>query len=550
MEFMIDKSLHLYSKITAMKKHFIPIILCVLTLQYATGQKQIESNITGATVYYIGAQIVREAKVQVQSGTNVLVFSDLPQSINPKTIVVESESAITLLSVKHNLNYLKNQVKPKEVAKMEDSLKLMQQNLQLKNAIFQVYKEEEAMLLANKSIGGENNGVQADNLKNSTDFFRNRMIDVKTKQYEIGLEVQKISESINRLNNQINQMMSGRGGPVSEIHVTVSAKNTVNANLRITYYLPNASWTPMYDIRVTEVGKPVQLSLKANIINNTGENWDKASLVLSSANPLETGVKPVLRPWHLQPYYPQRQTAISYRYSDGAAPVAAAESEISYDKKFETTASYTTVQQSLTTIEYHIAIPYTIPSDGKEHTVDIQEFTMPAEFEYQCVPKIDKDAFLISRITGWEEYNLLPGQANLFAEGKFIGNSYIDPSSVKDTLDISLGRDKSITINREMLKNFSSERVIGANKTINRTYEISVRNRKSTTISIVLEDQIPLSNQKDITIDFDNKNADGAEYNATTGMLKWKLSVKPGETVKVKYSYTVKHPKDMNLQVW
>jgi uncharacterized protein (TIGR02231 family) len=197
----------------------------------------------------------------------------------------------------------------------------------------------------------------------------------------------------------------------------------------------------------------------------------------------------------LQPYYPQRQTVVSSRYAEEQAP-AAAESGISFDQKFETTAAYTTVQQSLTTIEYHIAIPYTIPSDGKEYTVDIQEYTMPAEYEYQSVPKIDKDAFLIARITGWEEFNLLPGQANLFAEGKFIGNSYIDPASVKDTLDISLGRDKSITINREMLKDFSSERIIGANKTINRTYEISVRNRKQTQSSWYLRTRYRLQIRK------------------------------------------------------
>ncbi len=534
-----------------MKKFTLISIAVFMILPATFSQKEVSSKISGATVFFSGAQIVREATVQVQQGTNVLLFSDLPQSINPRTIVVESESAITLLSVKHNLNYLKNQEKPKEVVKMEDSLKMMQQNLQLKNAILQVYREEESMLIANKSIGGEDNGVQAENLKNSTDFFRTRMIDVKTKQYELTLEIQKINETITRLNNQINQMMSNRGGPVSEIYVSVSAKTSVNAKLKITYFLPNASWSPMYDIRATEIGKPIQLSLKANVYNNTGESWDKVNLVLSSANPLESGVKPNLRPWYLYPYTPA-----GYKESGGSRPASMAKSEVTYEEDyavmdaFETTAVYTTVQQSLTTIEYVISIPYTIPADGKEYTVDIQEFAMPATYEYQCAPKLDKDAFLIARITGWEEYNLLPGSANLFAEGKYIGNSYIDPASVKDTLDISLGRDKSITVQREMLKDFSSEKIIGANKTIVRTYEISIRNRKNTAITFVLEDQIPLSNQKDISIDFDVKNSDGAEYAETTGMLKWKFTIKPGETVKVKYTYTVKHPKDMNLQVW
>lgn len=535
-------------------KKYISISILILAIPLAIlSQKEVTSKIKNTTVFFNGAQITREANVQVQPGTNLLLFSDLPQNINPKTIVVESSSAITLLSVKHNLNYLRNQEKPKEVTKMEDSLKLLQQKLQFKNSMLQVYREEETMLLSNKSIGGENNGVQAENLKNTTDFFRLRLIDIKTKQYDLSLEIQKINESIQRLNNQVSQLMSSRGGPVSEIHVSVSAKTSLSASIKISYYVPNAQWVPLYDIRATEVGKPVQLSLKANVYNNTGENWENANITLSSTNPLESGVKPVLRPWYLFPY-----TAVTRGYKDysvaakeSAAPVSADMGALYQNElKFETAASHTSVQQNLTTIEYVISIPYSIPADGKEYTVDIQEFTLPASYEYQCVPKIDRDAFLIARITGWEQYNLLPGQSNLFAEGKFIGNSYIDPASVKDTLDISLGRDKNITVNRELLKDFSSEKMIGSNKSVMRTYETSIRNRKNAPITIILEDQIPLSNQKDITVEFDSKKSDGAEYNDTTGMLRWKLTIQPGATVKVRYSYTVKHPKDMLLQVW
>lgn len=533
-------------------KKFVLISIVVFAIPLAIfSQKEVPSKIKNTTVFFNGAQVTREASVQIQSGTNLLLFSDLPQNINPKTVVVESSSSITLLSVKHNLNYLRNQEKPKEVVKMEDSLKLLQQKLQFKNSMLQVYREEETMLLANKAIGGENNGVQAENLKNTTDFFRQRLIDIKTKQYDLALEIQKINETIQRLNNQVSQLMSSRGGPVSEIYVSVSAKTSLTANLKISYYVPNAQWVPMYDIRATEVGKPVQLSLKANVINNTGENWENTNITLSSSNPLESGVKPVLRPWYLFPYTSVTTGYKNISAKESAAPVSADRGVFLKDEvKFETTASYTSVQQNLTTIEYVISLPYSIPADGKEYTVDIQEYTLPAVYEYQCVPKIERDAFLIARITGWEQYNLLPGQSNLFAEGKFIGNSYIDPASVKDTLDISLGRDKSITVNRELLKDFSSEKLIGSNKSIVRTYETSIRNRKNAPITIILEDQIPLSNQKDIVVEFDSKKSDGAEYNETNGMLRWKLTIQPGATVKVKYSYTVKHPKDMLLQVW
>lgn len=526
-------------------------IIVPFTVMFAISQKEISSKVTGVTVFFNGSQVVREASLNIQAGSHNIVISDLPQYMNPNTVVVESESALTLLSVKHNLNYMKNQEKPKEVVKMEDSLKILQQSLQFKNSMLQVYREEEAMLLSNKSIRGENNGVQADNLKNTTEYFRTRLIDIKTRQNDLTLEIQKINEHIQKLNNQISQTMSNRGGPVSEITITLSAKSSVSGKLRISYFVNNASWSPMYDIRANEIGKPIQLNLKANVINNTGENWDNVSISLSSANPTESGIKPILYPWYLYPYNP-----VKYDYRDSQTKSEAAPASVAYgatmdeEKNLVTSAVYTTVQQNMTTIEYKISLPYTIPSDGKEYTVDIQEYSMPAVYEYQCVPKLDKDAFLIARITGWENYNLLPGNTNLFAEGKFLGNSYIDPGSVKDTLDISLGRDKSISINREVLKDFSSEKMIGTNKTITRTYEISIRNRKSNAIYIVAEDQIPLSNQKDIVIEFDPKRADGAEYTEATGMLKWKLNIKPGETAKIKYSYTVKHPKEMNVQVW
>lgn len=537
-----------------MKKIILFALLPTLMCSGIQAQKTVQSKIIASQVYFNGAQITREASISLQPGTNVLMFDDLPQNLNPQTLIVESTSSITLISVKHNLNYLKNQEKPAEVVKLEDSLKLLQNNLQYKNAMLQVYREEESMLIANKDVGGANTGVQADNLKNSAEYFRTRMIDVKTKQYELTLEIQKINESIGRISNTISAKMSTRGGAVSEVYVTVDAKSTVQAKINLTYYVPNAGWSPLYDIRATQIGKPIQLILKANVYNNTGEDWNNVKLTLSSANPLQSGVKPTLNPWYLYAYVAQ-----NYKYDSDSkrsektmnAPSSATGAASDYEMDaFETTVAYTTVQQNLTTIEYVISIPYSVPSDGKEYTVDIQEYTLPATYEYQSVPKIDKDAFLIARISGWDKYNLLPGAANLFAEGKFIGNSYIDPASVKDTLNISLGRDKGIIITREVLKDFSSEKIIGTNKTIVRTYEISVRNKKNTDITLVIEDQIPLSNQKDIVVEFDAKTLDNAEYNEATGMIRWKRTIKQGETIKLKYSFVVKHPKDMNLQVW
>jgi uncharacterized protein (TIGR02231 family) len=148
----------------------------------------------------------------------------------------------------------------------------------------------------------------------------------------------------------------------------------------------------------------------------------------------------------------------------------------------------------------------------------------------------------MARATGWEEFSLLPGEANVFFEGTFVGKTFIDPNSIKDTLSISLGRDKRIVVKRDKLKDFSSRKVIGANQRDTRAYEISVRNTKSEAIKIIVEDQIPVSSNNQIEIT--TQDLGGAKYNKDTGKLVWEFNLQPNETRKVVYKFEIKYPKD------
>src|SRR5207237_909520 len=114
-------------------------------------------------------------------------------------------------------------------------------------------------------------------------------------------------------------------------------------------------------------------------------------------------------------------------------------------------------------VDFDIQLPYSIPSDSKAHTVDVQSYNIPASYSYFAVPKLDKDAFLLARVTKWEELNLLPGNANIYFEGAYVGQSFIDPRNAKDTLDFSLGRDKKIVVMREKKKDLNSTKFIGSN---------------------------------------------------------------------------------------
>jgi len=200
-----------------------------------------------------------------------------------------------------------------------------------------------------------------------------------------------------------------------------------------------------------------------------------------------------------------------------------------------------TKKERSTTVEFEIDSPYNIPSDGKQHTVQMKDYKLPAYYEYYCAPKIDPDAFLTAQVTGWEEFNLLSGEANLFFEGTFLGKSMLDVQVVKDTLDISLGRDRGIVVERKKQKDYQKKQFIGGKKTDYRSWDIEIRNKKKQSVNIVIEDQYPIPTNSDIEVD--RKSHDGAELDKDTAILRWKLNLGKNETKKVNFKYTVKYPK-------
>ena len=157
---------------------------------------------------------------------------------------------------------------------------------------------------------------------------------------------------------------------------------------------------------------------------------------------------------------------------------------------------------------------------------------------------MDLSAFLTAKITNWESFNLLSGKANIYFEGTYLGESYLDVTT-KDTLELSLGRDKNIVVSRTKKTDFSKKQVLGGNKRETRTFEISVRNKKQQAINLVIEDQMPVPANNDIKLE-DPEKAD-AMYNTETGKLAWKLDLSPSQEKKWTFGYTIKYPKDKTV---
>ncbi len=208
---------------------------------------------------------------------------------------------------------------------------------------------------------------------------------------------------------------------------------------------------------------------------------------------------------------------------------------------------YVSVTDNELDITYDIELPYDVPTNGKPQIATLKEASMDAIYSYYSVPKLDKDVYLLAEIPDWEKLNLLPGEANIIFEGTYIGKTFIDPNSTNDTLSLTLGKDKRLVVKKEKLKDFSSVKFLGSNKLQIITYEFVVKNNKKDAVKLTLKDQYPISTNKEIEVELlENSNA---VVNAELAVLTWKLDLAPGESKKVRISYSVRYPKGKVLNL-
>lgn len=212
-----------------------------------------------------------------------------------------------------------------------------------------------------------------------------------------------------------------------------------------------------------------------------------------------------------------------------------------------TVEDFVTESESSIDTSYDIDLKYDILGNGTEQLIVLKEQTLPTTYKYYSAPKLDKSAYLMAEISGWEKLNLLPGDANITFEGTYLGKSYVDPSTTQNVLNLTLNEDKRVIVKREKLQDFSKTKMFDKDKKQEFAYKITVRNTKKTPINMILKDQYPISMQKAIEVELIETS--NAAINEEVGVLTWMFELAPGESKDFIIKYTVKYPKDKRINL-
>ena len=515
--------------------------------------RTIRSDVARATVFFQGAQISRTAQVALVAGTNHLVFTGLPADTDPLGIQLQATGGITIHSVNFRRNALTRPDVSREARLLEDSLRFYRSRVNTNRAMIDVYQQEEALLAANRAIGGTTHGVDINELRSAADFLRQRLSDNKTKSLALYEQVSSDQERITRILHQLARLNVQLQGEVGELVAVIEATAPVRSSIEITYFTGKAGWVPNYDLRVVGVGKNIDMLLKASVFQTTGEDWDNIKLAFSSGNPRQNNQLPELSRWFLD-FDPALEiavqesiepTVIRLRGNGRTAPVEAPQAFKDAEERAQTAADLVESVQGLTARTFEIAIPFSLNSGGEPGLIELEKNSLPALFEYYAVPKLDPGVFLVAKVAGWQQYAFMKGEANIYMQGTYLGKTTINPATVLDTLKISLGRDPNIVVTRQRDVAFTQRRLIGGRITENVGWAISLRNNNNIPVRVNIQDQVPVSTQE--VIEVRTRELSGGSLVAETGFVNWTLDMAPASTQNLIFQYSVQYPRGRSI---
>jgi len=530
-------------------------LLTLLITATTQAQKPVYTNakVSAATVYFNAAELTQNATATLPAGTSEIVVKNVAEYIYENTVQIGAPASVTVLSVQFTRNYMGDQpvTQPESAAvkKLRDSINSIQ--AELDKLVTQRNNDQKTLDLLDKNqqVAGQNTGLSVTDLVKLVDYYRAKRNEITANQLSLIQKEKKLNERLTAINEKITDATAPKDTDAYKGKLVLQVMCDVAGTypLEINYLTQGASWSPYYDLRADTSSGPITMMYKAQITQNTGIDWKQSKLTLSSGTPNQSSQIPVLVAWLLRfgtSYTPYSNASLMtniYRPQAQTEKMADAE-VVGYGVHKKDLADYTTVNDNQMNVSFTIDVPYDILSNGKVHSVRMKEIKLPASYRHYSVPKLEQEAFLMAEVTDYGKYNLLPGEANIIFDGMYIGKTTINPNQTGDTLNLSMGRDKRITVKREKVADKSGTKFLSSYKEQTFTYETTIRNNKKEAINLMLKDQYPVSTDKEIEITL--LKDDGAKANPETGVLTWELRLNPGETKKIRISYKVKYPKD------
>lgn len=521
----------------------------------------INTTISGVTVYGDRARVTRMGKARLAAGASTLVIGGLPTSMDADSVRVKgrgngariagSEVATRFLSgpVSGNAAELQaalDALRDQDTALVDDVASVADQLEMLK-----ALRDHSGPRFARAIAIGK---ATIETMKPMASYLAEEYAAALGRKRALNVKRRELAREIKAAEERLRQAGASTRTETREVHIDVDATSETDAELEITYVVYGASWAPIYDARLS--GTKLSLTYFAQVQQTTGENWPACALTLSTAQSGSGGDIPELDPWYIAKYeppvaMPKRMMARGAMAAPddlavgaGAMPAPAPQMYVAESAMPEPGA---VVESAGIAVTYRAQRPVAIASDGTQRKVLIGEAALDAALDYVSVPKLGEDAYLRAKVKNTSEMVFLPGSANVFHDEEMVGtSSFGEPIMKNGEIELQLGIDDRIRITRELTQRDTGKTLIGNIRRLTFGYRIKAINTRESAIKLSVQDQIPVSRHEDIKVRLAEALPKPVEV-SDLNLIRWELDVPAGATREITYTYTVEHPRDMQV---
>ncbi|CRK55785.1 Aspartate ammonia-lyase [Alloactinosynnema sp. L-07] len=507
------------------------------------------------TVYPGQARVTRKGVVSLDAGARRVLVGGLPLALHPDSVRVTGRGAATVLGVD-----VRSEHHPRtpdgtlaELQEQRDLIRAALDEISDKEAVLTVQADVVSALA--KRVGGTFAPALA---RNETDPARvadvngalaRQLADVLAAQRDLASQRRKTQEQHDEIERKLNDRYGHRAPDRMAVEVELEVVEAGDLEIELSYLVHGGHWESRYDVRLADGALTV--TWYGLVTQHTGEDWPECDLRLSTAQPTDGINVPELSPWYvdvLRPIMPR--AARAYGAADMAAPggamPAAAPAMAAAPEMME---SFATVEQGATAATYRPARPIAVPADGTAHRTTVAVVELPAETDHVTMPVRGPEAYLRATVTNNSEHTLRPGRASIFHDNEFVGSTDLDAWAPGEEVELTLGVDERIRVERELVRRSAGKAVLGSTRRQEAAYRIKVGNFGPRDAHITVVDQVPVSRSESIVVRDVTLRPEPVEK-TDLGEITWKTDLAPGKSAEFELGFRLDIAKGVQVSGW
>jgi Domain of unknown function (DUF4139)/N-terminal domain of unknown function (DUF4140) len=565
------------------------------------------SRVTHVTVYQNNALVTRQVDVPDGAGTFELVVTPLPPQTVNGSLYSEGTDGLRVLTTRYRTRPIQEDTR-EAVRKLEAQLKTLQAEQQQLQGDIQVVEQNTAMLGKLEAFTGANlqhqtekGALNSEAVLTLSKYVMDGRAEKARELVGLRQKAQDNQDKVQFAQRQLSDLAAGSSKTERDAVIIVDKRKAGPGTVRLNYLVDSASWRPQYKIRAGADKQPIQVEYLAAVIQQTGEDWANAQLVLSTAEPmlnasppdlktLEVAVVPrpgpagqpmagggmglppapgmpgqsagdYVKEAHRLRSQAQREFAGNKPEEGGKIINEAAALEQAKDllaTREEEAKQAREPRASCKegpTVTYHLPVRLTVPSRNDEQVIEVARIELKPDYFYKALPVLTAHVYRLAIVTNTSAYVLLPGEATMYLGSDFVGRANLPLVAIGEQFTAGFGVDPQLQVVRQMTDKTRTTQ--GDNQVLKYQYRLLVSSYKTESVRLQLWDRLPHGDAEALSVSLVRSTPEVStdplyvREHRPENLLRWDLTVEPGRSgekaLPVTYEFKVELGRQMRI---